>query len=285
MAAENIETLEEASRNQFERTFGGYLALVDDALSILEDGIAPLNDERLPDAPSRARTWLALRHYNALTAARSNMARGYGTAGAVLVRTAFEAWATQKFIANHPEKAGLYTELDLVSPFKPTEKAPQFASIWKELAGKGAEEAPRIYAWLSSYAHPSAVSLRATYDRTPAGFVTRSEPSFNESLVRQTLAGWFQVAQLQLRATQELQALVLGKPDEAWTVRGFDLSAKLVDGVRDLTEQIMNSTLDRIGSELNQRELSIEDLVEAGRQERDRLLQERHGQPPGQPKN
>ena len=238
MNVQDIDEREEAAKGKFLREFGDQYNLALSALSALDDGLSLLDGQRLSDPAARVQAWLAVGHRNALSGALSVMSRGYFREAATLIRAAFEDWGTQKYLARHPEKALAYAEIDVTAPFRPKRGLPSFADIWKKLEGEGPEQAPRVYAWLCSHTHPSPTGLRSTYRRDAQGFWIHLSPSFDTGLTRQALAYWFQVAQLQLRATQELQLLVLGSSDPEWSKRGSTLSSQLVAATSELASGI-----------------------------------------------
>lgn len=277
MKPDDIDEVAEAIRAEFLKEFGDQYDLAVTALTVLTDGLSLLDGQGLSDQPARVRTWLAVGHRNALGAALTVLSRGYFREAATLIRAAFEDWGTQKYLAKHPEKAPAYAEIDVTAPFRRKKGAPSFADIWKKLQGEGPEEAPRVYAWLCSYTHPSAAGLRSTYHRDAEGFWIHLSPYFDTRLARQALAYWFQVAPLQLRATQDLQALVLGSADPEWSARGVTLSSELVEATRELASGIAADALDEIGGALKREGVSLEDWIESAREERGTLVEKLYG--------
>jgi hypothetical protein len=211
------------------------------------------------------------------------LTRGYFREGVTLIRAAFEDWGTQKYLQKHPEKAALYPQIAIDEPFARKRGIPLFTDIWAELEGMGQQAAPRVYDQLCSYAHPRGPGLRTTRDRDAEGFWVHAVPHFDPQACRQGLGYWFQVAQLQLRATQELQKAILGELASVWSERGQALSSQLGQAMSDLAKEIVNHALDRVGEALKEEGVTLEGWVESARSVREKLVEERYGSRPGQP--
>jgi hypothetical protein len=273
----DIRVQEKAAERAFLKRFQDRYELAQAALQVLTDGLALLDGRSLKEEPARVRSWLAIGNRNALLGALTLLARGYFRESVAVLRAAFEDWAIQRYLSLHPDRAVAYGEIDMLSPFKParTEASatPRFETIWAELDREGSNDARRVYAWLCAYTHPTAVGVRSSYERDATGFTARLAPAVDPALTRHALAYWLQTAQLQLRATQQLQSLVLGESDAGWGARATALSNELDTAMKSMAREIMENALDSIGEELRNNGLSLEELIESGRGERAILLE------------
>jgi hypothetical protein len=231
----SIDTNDANMRRQANAAMGTQIQLLDDVIFHINHGAAMLTGKQHDRGLNFLTCLLLNRAFNSLWRAREDAVCGYYAESLTLCRSAFEHWATARWVELHPHACGHWLWAVFEEVQRPTKYPPTVSQMLGEL-GKLGERAAGIYDVLSKFVHPRSIGLRWLIDFDSDTTYFHTGGHYDETGLKVCLYFLIAIAHDCLEPLARLQHRMLGSVDAGWLRRGKELSNQ-ADGFMAKMEQ------------------------------------------------